>query len=100
MTIIQILYIIAGIISIGAGIPQLLKLVAIKDSGEFSFGTWAIWLCTQMVSTVYFFTLGDMLAITIATAWTTFYASMLGLIIYYRPRKTAQLEVAEQRVYR
>lgn len=100
MAIIQILYIIAGIVSIGAGIPQLRKLIAMKDSDEFSFSSWSLWLCTQSISTLYFITLGDLLAIIVAAAWTTFYALMLGLIIYYRPRKTAQLEVVEQRVYR
>ena len=97
IVLIQTLYIIAGIVSIGAGVPQLLKLIAVKDSSEFSFGTWLIWLCTQSVSAAYFVTLGDIFAIAVAVAWVAFYALMFALIVYYRPHKAIRFERASRR---
>ena len=83
MTILQILYIIAGFVALSAGGFQLSKLLKNKNSDEFNLGTWLMWSCTQSVSTAYAISLGDALLVTISGAWVTFYLSMSILIIKY-----------------
>lgn len=86
MLIIQILLTLSAIVAISAGIPQLIKLIKTKNSDEFNLGTWAMWVGTQSVSTVYAISIKDPLLITINAAWVLFYFVMTVLIVKYSPR--------------
>jgi hypothetical protein len=82
---IYILYIIASIVGIAAGIPQLRKLIATKQSDEFSLATWLTWGGVQCVSLLYALEVGAVLYAAICVVWIVFYAVMVVLIIKYRP---------------
>jgi len=104
MELIQILIIISTLIALGAGVPQMLKLVKTKNSDEFNLGTWAMWVCTQSVSTVYVLSTGDYLLLAINSAWVLFYLAMAVLIVKYTPRRipvaiTADEELGTSEVY-
>lgn len=91
--IVQILYIIASIVSIGAGIPQLRKLLVTKRTDEFSIPTWSIWTSTQAVSLLYSLYLGDMYFTTVCAIWLGFDGLMMILILKYRHNVTVPVEV-------
>lgn len=84
MILIQIMYSVAAVVAIGAGIPQLRQLITTKNSDEFSIATWSTWLITQSVTATYFTTLGSTLAAVVSGAWVVFYLMILTLIMYYR----------------
>lgn len=46
MIILQLIVTIATLVAIGSGIPQLLKLMRLKNSEEFNVGTWLMWCAT------------------------------------------------------
>jgi len=82
--IVQVLYVLASIVSIAAGIPQLRKLLLTKRSDEFSIPTWSIWTATQAVSLLYSFYLGDIYFTTVCAIWLAFNGLMMILIFRYR----------------
>lgn len=82
---IYILYIIASIVGIAAGVPQLRKLIATKQSDEFSLATWLTWGGVQCVSLLYALEVKAMLYAVICVVWIVFYAVIVALIIKYRP---------------
>lgn len=84
MTTLQIIYIIAACTALGAGIPQMKKLIQTRRSDEFSLNTWVMWICTQLVATTYAFSLGDKLLIGINCAWVLFYSAMVYLIVRFQ----------------
>lgn len=84
MYAIEIAYIIAAIVAISAGVPQLRQLLIAKASDELSLPTWIVWLSTQTVTLVYVVSIGSTLMAYVSLAWVLFYAAMVSLIIYYR----------------
>ena len=86
MLILQLLVTLATIVAIIAGIPQMLKLVQVKNSEEFNKATWALWVGTQSISLSYAVALGDTLLICVNATWVVFYTIMVGLIVYYDPK--------------
>ena len=84
MHIIETIYIIAGLLAISACLPQIRQLIITKASDELSLGTWSVWFMTQCVTLVYVASIDNMLMIIVSAAWVSFYAVMVGLIIYYR----------------
>lgn len=85
MAPIYILYTIASIVGIAAGIPQLRKLIATKQSDEFSLATWLTWGGVQCVSLLYALEIKATLYAVICVVWIIFYAVIITLIIKYRP---------------
>lgn len=95
MYILGILYITAAFVAIGACIPQIVQLVKLRRSDEFELSTWAVWLLTQLVSVAYVASLGNVLMIIANSAWVSFYAVMVYLIIHYRLRPVPVEQVSE-----
>jgi uncharacterized membrane protein HdeD (DUF308 family) len=87
MFALQILVTLSTIVAITAGIPQMLKLIRVRNSDEFNKSTWLLWVATQSVSTVYACALGDILLIAVNTTWVIFYSIMVFLILYYDPKR-------------
>jgi hypothetical protein len=98
MQLIEIAYIVAAIVSISAGAPQIRRLFIAKASDELSLPTWCIWLGTQLVTLMYVISIANILMIIVAMAWISFYVAMVSLIIRYRRRPVAiePLVVEEQ----
>jgi hypothetical protein len=90
---IEILYSIAGTVAVAAGSTQVRQLVRVGRSEEFSLATWAMWLCTQVISLVYTLTLGAVPLIVFNVLWVLLYGTIVILILYYRqyPRMTTIL---------
>ena len=84
MLYIEIMYILAATVALGACIPQLKQLLKAKHSDEFSIQTWVTWTCTQIVTLMYVLTIGDVIMACVNAIWLTFYACMTLLIIRYR----------------
>jgi uncharacterized protein with PQ loop repeat len=84
VAVIQVLYVIASVVSVGAGVPQLRKLLVTRRSDEFSVPTWSMWTTTQAISLLYSFTLGDLYFTTVCSIWLVFNVLMLTLIVKYR----------------
>lgn len=94
-----ILYIIASIAGIAAGIPQLLKLISTKQSDEFSLTTWLTWGGVQCVSLLYALEVKATLYVVICAIWIVFYAIMIALIVKYRqPQPILVSEVVDDTV--
>jgi uncharacterized protein with PQ loop repeat len=91
--IVQILYIVASIVSIGAGIPQLRKLLLTKRTDEFSVPTWTTWTSTQAVSLLYSFYLGDLYFTMVCAIWLAFDGLMMVVILKYRRNSPASVAV-------
>lgn len=98
MLILPILLTISALIALGAGIPQMIKLIKTKNSDEFNLGTWGMWVGTQTVSTAYAISIGDGLLMAINSAWVLFYLAMAFLIIKYSPRKFRKTASVTQEV--
>jgi uncharacterized protein with PQ loop repeat len=97
MLALQVLYIIAGVVALSAGLPQMRKLIMLKDSTEFSLQTWLMWTITQVVSATYVSTLGDPFVLIMSSSWAAFYALMVVLIVKYDPvRRREVVPVDEQ----
>lgn len=84
MTFIQILYLSAVAVSLGAGLPQMLRLMQTKDSSGLSLTTWRTWVFTQLVSLLYSLSIGDKLLVMVNILWVSFYLTMAAMIIKYR----------------
>lgn len=85
MIILQLAFSLATVIALSAGIPQLIKLVRLKSSAEFSLSTWMMWCLTQLTSVAYTITVGDPVLILANSLWCAFYLCMITLIMRYRP---------------
>lgn len=99
MHFIEAIYIVAAIIALSAGIPQLRQLLITKASDELSLATWCTWFVTQCTTLIYVTVLGNVLMMAVNLAWVGFYAAMVGMIIYYRRREPLSAEpilVAEE----
>lgn len=94
MLILQTLLILSALVALGAGIPQMIKLIKTKNSDEFNLGTWTMWIATQSVSTAYAISIGDALLMSINAAWVLFYLTMSALIVKYSPRRLQKQAVA------
>jgi len=85
---IQIIYLISSAIGIIAMIPQLRRLLAMKQSDGLSLTTWGTWACCQMVSFAYATSIGAKAYMLVGAIWITFYWTMVILIIKYRKRRS------------
>lgn len=84
MHIIEVIYIVSATSAIIACMPQLSQIYKAKASDELSLATWITWMITQMVSLGYVSYVGNGLLIVVSTAWVSFYALMVCLIVKYR----------------
>lgn len=85
---IEVIYIVAAFIAVGAAFPQLKQLLYTKASDEFSLSTWAVWSFTQLATLLYVMSIGNVLMIAVNVVWVGFYALMAVLIVYYRRNRT------------
>ncbi len=68
-------------------IPQIKKLLVVKQSDGFSLTTWAVWVCCQCVSLLYASSIGATAYMYVNAVYITFYATMVFMIIKYRKRR-------------
>ena len=87
MSTLQILFMLSAFMALGAGIPQMIKLIKTKNSDEFNLSTWAMWIVTQSISTAYVLSIHDYILLTVNVAWVAFYVAMSSLIVKYNPRR-------------
>lgn len=85
---IQTIYLCSASIGILAMIPQVRKLIILKQSDGLSLTTWGIWGCHQVVSLIYAISIGAKGYIIVNSAWLVFYWTMVFLIIKYRKRRS------------
>lgn len=97
MPLIHILYILGSIVAISAGVPQLRKLIATKQSDEFSLATWGLWAAMQSISLVYAIEVKDTLYAVMSVAWIIFYLAIIALILKYRqPKPVSFVEIGDE----
>lgn len=97
MPLIHILYILGSIVAISAGVPQLRKLIATKQSDEFSLATWGLWAAMQSISLVYAIEVKDTLYAVMSVAWILFYLAIIALILKYRqPKSVSFVEISDE----
>ncbi len=82
--LIEVLYLTAATIAIGACVPQLRQLIKAKASDELNLSTWVLWAMTQTITLVYVISIGNTLMTVVNTVWVSFYVAMAALIIKYR----------------
>jgi uncharacterized protein with PQ loop repeat len=83
-----VLLLISGTASIVAALPQLMKLIRLKSSSEFSLFSWTVWLIYQIVTLAYAVTLNVWAYEIINSFWVVFYLMMVVLILRYKPVAT------------
>lgn len=81
---IQLLYILATLISISATVPQIRRVMRVRSARELNLGTYATWMLTSSVTLLYVIHLGDQLLIATSVAWVVYYVIMTGAIFYFR----------------
>lgn len=91
MYIIELIYIVAALIALGAAFPQLKQLLHTKASDEFSLSTWVLWSFTQLATLLYVTSIGNALMIAVNIVWVGFYALMAILIVYYRQNRSIMI---------
>lgn len=84
MSIIEIIYISASVISICGSLPQIKQLLITKRTEELSMITWSIWTVSQVVAMCYAISIHATLLIFTNALWMTFYGLMIVLIFHYR----------------
>ena len=87
MNILVVILLVAGTASVVASIPQLVRLIRLKHSDEFSVISWSVWLLYQVVSLIYAFSINSVPYIVINLLWVIFYISMIVLILRYKSSK-------------
>lgn len=71
-------------VAISATIPQLIRLIKVKSSREFSLRSYVLWTMTQMVTLMYVSSIGDILLTVASSLWVLYYTVMIVLILRYR----------------
>ncbi len=84
MKTIEVFYLIATLISLGACIPQIKQLIQTRRADEFNMTSWTTWFFTQIISLTYAISVGETMLILANIAWVSFYLTMVCLIFYYR----------------
>lgn len=72
-----------GMVAFIACIPQLLKIIKLKNSNQFSKASWTIFFLYQLSSLLYAINIASVPYIILNVLWVSFYATMLGLIFYF-----------------
>ncbi len=85
---IQTIYLISASIGVLAMIPQIRKLIVLKQSDGLSLTAWSIWGCHQIVSLVYAISIDAKGYMIVNAVWLGFYWTMVFLIIKYRKRRS------------
>ncbi len=84
MTFFSLLYIIASVASIAAGLPQIIQILKTKNVEGISMQTYTMWFVLQAICLPYNFQSGDMMWFAICILWTAYYIVMIVLIKYYK----------------
>jgi len=87
---IEIIFLIVQSVTLLASMPQVVKLVKMKQSDELSIFTWSIWLISQFVSLAYVLSINNIPLIMVNTVWSLFYLVMMVLIFKYRTKCRAK----------
>lgn len=86
--IIPTIYLVSSSIGILAMIPQVKRLITIKQSDGLSLTTWGTWACCQVVSFAYAVSLDAKAYMLVSAIWVGFYWTMVLLVIKYRKRRS------------
>lgn len=82
--IIQTIYLLSLIVSIGAMWPQIQQLLRTKQSDEFNLGTWVSWMGCQVIALVYGVSIRATAYVIVSIVWIAFYVVIISLIVKYR----------------
>lgn len=85
---IQVIYLCSASIGIAAMIPQIRRLLIIKQSDGLSLTTWGTWACCQVISFIYAVSINARAYMLVSAIWIGFYWTMVFLIIKYRKRRS------------
>lgn len=85
---IQVIYLCSASIGIAAMIPQIRRLLIIKQSDGLSLTTWGTWACCQIISFTYAVSINARAYMLVSAIWIGFYWTMVFLIIKYRKRRS------------
>lgn len=85
---IQTVYLLTSLVGVMAMVPQVRRLVTTKQSDQFSLTTWIVWGMCQVSSFAYATSINATAYMIVGSAWITFYAVMIFLIIKYRKRRS------------
>lgn len=83
MPVIEIIYLSSGGLAFLASIPQITKIVSLKNTSEFYIPTWFVWLIYQSSALFYALSIKAWAYFIINILWVTFYMLMVILIIRY-----------------
>ncbi len=95
MNILALIYTIACIAQIIAGLPQINEIMRKRNSEELSLTTWSMWLLTQVFCFTYMVSTKNIVLMSMSALWLLYYGAMLGVIVYYR-RRGSLLRTAEE----
>ena len=82
--ILSIALAVTGGLAVFAAIPQLIQMIKVKSSDEFSIFSWSIWLLYQLVALAYTMSINELVYVAINGLWVIFYSAMVWLILRYR----------------
>lgn len=85
---VQTIYLFSASIGILAMIPQIRRLLVIKQSDGLSLTTWGTWACCQVISFIYAVSINAKAYMLVSAVWICFYWTMAFLIIKYRKRRS------------
>ena len=84
MNILALLYIIASIATVSAGLPQIIQIIRTKDVEGISLQTYDMWALFQTVSIPYTIESGNILWLCTSIGWLTYYVIVILLIEHYQ----------------
>lgn len=84
--ILQSLGLIGSIIIVSAYFPQIIRLIKVRKSDEFSLTAWLIWFFGNFLLLVYAISTEDVVYITLETISTSALLLICILIIKYREK--------------
>ncbi|HPF30936.1 MAG TPA: PQ-loop domain-containing transporter [Candidatus Saccharibacteria bacterium] len=88
---IEIIFLIIQSATFFASMPQVIRLIKMKQSEEFCIFTWSIWFVSQFASMIYVVSIKNFSLILVNVAWVLFYAVMIVLIIKYRNKSRSTM---------
>jgi uncharacterized protein with PQ loop repeat len=95
MNALEIIYLTTTSGSVLTALPQVRQLLVLKNSDELNAFSWAAWLVAQITALFYAISIASIPYVIVNIMWILFYATMLGLIIKYRPRGSRRLAPEE-----
>lgn len=84
MDLFALLYILASVMSILAGLPQIIQILRTKNVEGINLQTYDMWAVLQVASLPYTVQSGNALWFGVSVGWLTYYTAVIILIEHYR----------------